>query len=70
LNDLEVDDPSALNIGHVENVRRSVSSMISAAVDPDDSSMPHLLAILRGDLPVERDDSGNDQDLSSVNYRR
>jgi hypothetical protein len=66
LNDVEVDDPSALNIDHVEDARRSVSSMVPAAVDPDDSWLLHLLAIFRGHLPGEREDSGDDQDLSGV----
>jgi hypothetical protein len=45
LNHLEVDDPSVLTIDHVGNVRRSASSMVPTAVDPNDSSLLHLLAI-------------------------
>jgi hypothetical protein len=70
LNDLEVDDPSALNVGCVDDVRRSVSSMVPAAVGANDSSFFHHLAIFRGDLPGEFDDSRHNQDLSGVNCRR
>jgi hypothetical protein len=68
LNDLQVDDAAALNIDHVENVRPSVSSMVSAGLDPDHTWLLHLLAIFRGDLSGECDDSRDDQDLSGVNY--
>jgi hypothetical protein len=44
--------------------------VVSAAADPDDSSLLHFLTIFRGDLPGERDDSRDDQYLSSVNWRR
>jgi hypothetical protein len=37
LNDLEVDDRSALSIGHLEGVHQSISLMIPAAVDPSDN---------------------------------
>jgi hypothetical protein len=70
LNDLEVNDPSPLNIERVKNVRRSVSSMVPAASDPDESWLLHLLAVSRGDLPGERDDSRHGQDLSGVNYHK
>jgi hypothetical protein len=37
LNDLEVDDHSVLNIGHLEGVYQSISLMIPPAVDPSDN---------------------------------
>jgi hypothetical protein len=58
LNDLEVDHRSALNIDHVENVRRSISSIVLVAIDADDSWPLHLLGIFRGNLPGKCDDSG------------
>jgi hypothetical protein len=70
LNNLEVDDPSALNTNNVENVRRSVSLMIPAVVGIAGSWLLHLLVIFRGDLPGERDDSRDDQDLSGPNCHR
>jgi hypothetical protein len=70
LNDPEVDDPVARNTDRVEDVCRSVSSMVPVAIDPDDSWLLHLLAIFRGNLLGERDDSRDDQNLSGVNYRR
>jgi hypothetical protein len=36
LNNLKVDDPSGLNINHVEDVCRSISLMAPVAIDPDD----------------------------------
>jgi hypothetical protein len=53
LSDLEVDNLSALNIDHVEDVRRFRSSTVPTAIDPDDSLLPHLLPPLCGDLPGE-----------------
>jgi hypothetical protein len=61
LNHLEVDNPSAPNVDHVEKGRRSISSMVSTAIDPNDSLRLHLLAIFSRDLPGEGDDSGDDQ---------
>jgi hypothetical protein len=37
LNDLEVDDPPALNIEHAVIVRKSVSLMVPAVMYADDS---------------------------------
>jgi hypothetical protein len=70
LNDLEVDNPSALNIDDAENLPRSASSMVSAAADPDDSWLLHLLAIFGADFTGEPNDSRDDQDLGRVSYRR
>jgi hypothetical protein len=61
LNDFEA-DASALNTDDVEDVRRPIYSMVPAAVDPDDSSLFHLLAIFRGDLPGECDYARDDQE--------
>jgi hypothetical protein len=44
--------------------------MVPAAVNSDDSSLLHLLAIFPGGLPGECDDSLSDQDLSGSNYHR
>jgi hypothetical protein len=49
LNDLELDNPSAPDIDHVEDARRSFSSMGPTAIDPNDSLRLHLLAI---SLPI------------------
>jgi hypothetical protein len=70
LNHLELDDPAALSIDDVKDVRRSVCSMASGVLDPDDSWLLHLLAIFRGDLPGECNDSRDDPDLSGVNCHR
>jgi hypothetical protein len=37
LNGPELEDLSGLNIGQVEDVHRSISLMVPAAVDPDNS---------------------------------
>jgi hypothetical protein len=70
LNDIKVNNASSLNIDRVEDMRRSVSSMVPAAANPDDSWLIHLLAIFRGDLPGESDDSRDDQDLRGLNSGR
>lgn len=51
LNDLEVDDPSALNIDPIEDGCQSSSSMVAVAVDSDDKLLLHLLVIFRTGLP-------------------
>jgi hypothetical protein len=53
LNDKEVNNPSVPNIDHVEEVRRSICSMLRAAVDLRDSRLPHLVGIFSRDLPGE-----------------
>jgi hypothetical protein len=70
LKDLEVEDPSGLDVDNVEDVRWSISSMVSAAFDPSDSCLPHFLAILRSELPGECDDSRDNQYLSGISCRR
>jgi hypothetical protein len=67
LNHLEVYNSSAPNIDHVEEVRRSISSMVPTAIDPKDNLWLHLLAIFSRDLPGEGDDSGDDPYLSLAN---
>jgi hypothetical protein len=42
-------------------VRRSISFIVSAAIDPNDSLRLRILAIFSRDLPGEGDDSGDDQ---------
>jgi hypothetical protein len=37
LNDPEADNPSTLNVDHVDDVRRAISSMVRALVAIDDS---------------------------------
>jgi hypothetical protein len=53
LNHLEVPNSSVPNINHVEEVRRSISSMVPTAIDPNDSLRLHLPAIFTRDLPGE-----------------
>jgi hypothetical protein len=48
-------------------VHRSISLMVPAAVDPDNSWLLHLLAISLSHLPRECGDSRDDQDSSQVN---
>jgi hypothetical protein len=50
-------------------VRRSISLIVPAASNPGDSLWLHLLAIFRGNLLDEFDDSQDDQDLGSVPCR-
>jgi hypothetical protein len=45
LNDLDVSNPSALDFNYAGNMRRSISVMVPAAVDPDDSQLLHDLAV-------------------------
>jgi hypothetical protein len=45
LNDLEFDNPSVPNVDDDEEVRRSISSMVPTAIDPNDSLRLQLLAI-------------------------
>jgi hypothetical protein len=66
LNNLEVHNPSAPNIDHIEEVRRSISSMVPTAIDLNDSLWVHPLAIFSRDLPGEGEDSGHDPYLSLV----
>jgi hypothetical protein len=69
LSDLEVNDPSAPDINHVEDTCRSISSMIPTALDPNDNLPHHLLAIFRSDLPREGD-SRDGQFFGGINCGR
>jgi hypothetical protein len=69
LSDLEIDNPSAPNIGYVEDVRRSISLMVPTGIDPNDSLRLHFLAIFSRDLPGEGNDSRDNQYLSLVHCR-
>jgi hypothetical protein len=69
LNGLEADDRSAPDFDHVEHVRRSISSMVPAAVDLDRSLRLYFLAIFRGNLHGECDNSRDDSDSRAGNCR-
>jgi hypothetical protein len=63
LNDLDIDNPPAIEADDAEDARPSIGSMVPIAIDPNDNFRLCFRVIFRGDLPGEDDD----QDLRGLN---